>query len=262
MSSPPIEEPRPPREYKLAGAVYKDTSYPDAVLVVYEERSDLELRHPEGKRSRDDPVIARFHVEPNAEVKVEGASMKISDLSITLESSAYALEVEDLLRRPARVQKALKVLATAEAALGEFLETRDDAVGILLRMRTEPRKALLAAESLWTIEDTPPVDSIQQTLSARVSESLDKMTAALAPAEAVLGPRVAERLYAVAYAVGTVQNDLLGDDSVLASDVAALKEIGIETSVADVHMENLAKRLLSLAHPGLEALATSSALAS
>lgn len=259
---PSSEGQNSPRAYKLVSAIYKDTSYPDAMLFVYEERSDLELRHPEGKRSPGELVIARFHVEPNAEVKVEGAAMKISDLSITLESAANALEVEDLLKRPARVQNALKALATAEWSVGEFLEARDDVIGILLRLKTEPRKALLSVESLWTTDDATPVEAVQLALSKRVAESLDKMTAALAPMDVALGPRVVERLYAVAYAVGTVQNDLLSDDSVLAKDVVSLKELGVETTLGDLHMEGVGRRLLQLAHPGLEALTTASALAS
>jgi len=261
-TDPVLPEQAASRAYKLRSATYRDNKYPDGILAVYEARSDIELRRPTGKKRREESVVARFHLEPTTEIAVDGATIRVADLSVTLESASVAMEVSDILRRPARIQRALKHLAEAESTVGAFLEARDEAVNTLTRMKTDPRRTILTVESLWTSEDREPLDAIHAALSARVGESLDKMIAELAAAEKDLGPRVADRLYAVAYTVGQVQDDLFSEARSMADDLGALQELGIETSAADLRAENLAQRLMAMAHPSLAALATATASAS
>ncbi len=246
----------PSRAYKLVSATYRDKTYPDGILRVDESGSDIELRQLAGKRKREETVIARFHLEPNAEVLVDGPLLKVSELSIALESPSIAGEVAELLRRPAREREAVRLLSEAESPISAFLETREEALSLFSLVKVDPRGALLSVESMWTTDDTEPLDAVYAAYSTRVAESLEKMTSSLAETEKSLGSRVTERLYALTYTVGAVQNALFRADSDLVQELAALQELGIATTAQDLRMEKPTERLMLRAHQVLVAVAT------
>lgn len=248
----------PSRAYKLVAATYRDKAYPDGILRVNEAGDEIELRQLSGRRKREEAVVARFRLEPDAEVSVDGRLLRVSELSITLESPALAGELADLLRRPAREREALRGLSDVEASLGGFLETRQEALNLLSRMRVDPRGALLSMESMWTADDTEPLDAVYAGYSSRLSESLEKMKSSFASHEKSLGPALTERLFALAYSIGAVQNALFEGESDVAPELATLQELGIATTAEDLKLEKPTERLLLRAHQALVALATSS----
>jgi hypothetical protein len=74
----------PLRTYRLVSAAYQDKAYPEGVLRVNEAGSAIELRQWTGKDRRTGAVVARFNLEPNVAVLVEGPLLRVSELSITL----------------------------------------------------------------------------------------------------------------------------------------------------------------------------------
>jgi hypothetical protein len=248
----------PSRVYRLVSASYRDKAYPDGILRVNEAGSEIELRQLTGKRKREEEVIARFRLEPDTAVLVDGPLLRVSELSIALESPTVAGEVADLLRRPAREREALKGLSEVESSLGGFLETREEALNLLSRMKVDPRGALLSVESMWTSDDTEPLDAVYTGYSTRLSGSLEKIKSSLASEEKNLGPSLTERLFALAYAIGAVQNALFEGESDLAQELASLQELGIATTAQDLRLEKPTERLLLRAHQTLAALATAS----
>ena len=202
-------------------------------------------------------MIAKFSLEPNADVLVDGALLKVSELSVTLESPGAAGEVADLLRRPARELEAVRLVSEAEASVSRFLEASEEALSLLSRIKADPRGALFAVDSTSTATDTEPLDAVYSTHSARLAESLERMKSSLAGGEKSLGSAATERLYAVAYTVGAVQNALFEGDSDLVQELAALQELGIATTAQELRMERATARLMLRAHPALVALATS-----
>jgi hypothetical protein len=246
----------PSRAYKLDSASYRDKTYPDGILLVDETGSEIELRQLTGKRKKDEVVVAKFHLEPNADVMVDGPLLRVSELSISLESPAVAQEVAELLRRPGREREASRRLSEAESPVSAFLEAREEALGLLSRMKVDPRGALLSAESMWTNDDTEPLDAVYSAYSKRLSESLEKMTSSLSGTENSLGTGVADRLYALAYTLTAVQNALFAADSDLVQELAALQELGIATTAQDLRMEKPTERLMLRAHEVLLAAIT------
>src|ERR1700730_8956050 len=112
MSAPPAGEGAsaewPSRRYKMVSAAYQNKVYPEGVLRVNEAGSEIELRHWTGKKEGREAVGARFHLQPNVDVLVYGPVLRVSELSITLESPGVAEEVADRLTRPAREREALR----------------------------------------------------------------------------------------------------------------------------------------------------------
>ena len=246
----------PSRSYRLVSATYRDKTYRDGILRVDEVGSEIELRQWTGKRKMEEAVIARFRLEPNAEVLVDGPLLRVSELSVTLESPSIAVEVSELLSRPARESEAVRLLSEAESTVSGFLGTREEALNLLSRLKVDPRGALLGAESMWTAEGTEPLDAVYSNYSIRLGESLQKMTSFLEGSEKSVGPAVTDRLYALAYTLGEVQNALFEGDSDLVQELAALLELGIATTAQDLRMEKAAERLVLRAHQALVAVAT------
>jgi hypothetical protein len=249
----------PPRSYKFFSASYADKAYSDGTVLFYGEENEIELRQSTGKRKKEEAVIARFRVEPNAEVKVDGPFLKVSELSITLESPDLAGEVAELLRRPGKQKEEVTLLNEAESSVGVFLEARGEAMGLLSLMKVDPRRAMVSVESTWTADDAEPVDAVYSAYSARLAESLEKMTTFLNEAEKNLGSGVTNRLYALAYTIGAVQNTLFEADPDLTQELAALQELGVATTAQDLKMDKSTERLMIRAHPTLEALAAARA---
>lgn len=246
----------PSRAYRLVSATYQNKEYPEGILRVNEAGNEIELSQWTGKKKRTEAVIVRFRLEPNADVLVDGALLRVSGLSVTLESPDAARGVADFLRRPARALEAMRLVTEGETSVRGFLEAREEALNLLSRIKVDPRGALLAADSTSAANDTELFDAVS-TCSARVAESFEKMKSSLAEGEKSLGPGAIERLYAVAYAVGAAQNALFEGDSGLVQELAALQELGIATSVQELRMGRPTALLMLRAHPALAALATS-----
>jgi hypothetical protein len=251
----------PSRAYAVVSATFQNREYPEGTLRVNEAGSELELSQWTGrKKKRTEAVIAKFRLEPNVEVLVDGPLLRVSDLSVTLESPAAAGEVAELLRRPSKELEVVRLVSEAETSVGRFLESREEALSTLSRIKADPRNALFAAGSTLTLaSDVEPLDALYSTYSARLAESLEQMKASLAGGETILGSGATERLYAIAYTVGAVQNALFDGDSDLAQELAALQELGIATTAQELRMENPTARLMARAQPALVALATSRA---
>jgi hypothetical protein len=248
----------PPRTYRLLSATYQDKAYPEGVLRVNEAGSEVELRKWTGKDRRTGTVVARFNLEPNVEVQVDGPILRVSGLSITLESPGAAAEVADLLKRPAREREGVRLVSDVESSVSGFLEAREEALSLLSRIRADPRGALFEVRSMWTADDTEPLDAVYSKYSMLLAETFKKMTSSLAGGEAALGSGVTNRLYALAYTIGAVQNALFEGGSDLAQEVAALQELGIATTAQELRMAKPTERLMLRAHQVLVVLATAS----
>jgi hypothetical protein len=247
----------PSRTYRLLSATYQDKACAEGLLMIDDAGSEIELRQWTGKKKKEETVIARFHLEPDADVLVDGPLLRVSELSVTLESSAMAGEAAEMLRRPARERESLRLLSEAESSVGGFLEAREEAMGFLSLMKADPREALVSAEGMWASDDTrEPFDAVYSGYSVRLADSLEKMTSFLAGEEKNLGSGVTDRLYALACTIGGVQNALFEADSDLAPELAALQELGISTTAEDLRMEKPTEKLIRRAHQVLESLAT------
>ena len=93
-------EPQGP--YKFVSASFRGKVYPDGFLLIDEAGKTIELRQATGRKRKEQAAVARFRLEPNAEVLVDGPNIKVSELSVTLDSPTSAGEVAEILKRPSR----------------------------------------------------------------------------------------------------------------------------------------------------------------
>jgi hypothetical protein len=179
---------------------------------------------------------------------------------VRLESPSEAAELAKRLRRPSREREVARLLAEAEKTLLECAETREEAMAFLSRMKTNPREALIGAESLWAPDDTKePLEAVYSNYSARLAVSLAKMTSSFGDSEKKLGPGVVDRLYALAYTMGAVQDALFEGDSDMVEELSALREMGVVTTAQDLRKGTPLEQLIQRAHPVLLGFATARA---
>jgi len=248
------------KSFRLVSAKFRDKSYSESILVMDEARYEMELRQLTGRRKKEETVVARFRVEPTASVLVDGPHLKVAELSITFTSATATQEVAELLRRPAKEREFMILLSEGESSVKDFLVTRQEAMAFLSAMRVDPRRALVAAQSAWPLDDDTrePLEAIISNYSGRLAVSLEKMNSSLEMTKKQLGPTVAKRLYALAYAIGTLQNTLFRGDSDLVQEITALSELGIVTTVQELRAGVMAEKLIQRAHPAISAIATAS----
>lgn len=245
----------PKLTYKLISASFRDKTYADSVLLIDQANGEMELRQWTGRKKKEQTTIARFRIEPTAEVLVDGSLLRIAELSVTLESPSRAGEMADLLRMPARQRDSAKALSDAESAVSEFMSAREEALVFLAKVRFNPREALASAAQMWPADDArEPLEAVHSSYSASLGVSLEKMNSALDGAETKLGRGLVERLYALAYTTGAVQNALFESDSDLAEEIAALQELGVDTTAQDLRMGSPSERIMHRAHPVLVSL--------
>src|SRR5713226_5453283 len=260
LASPESTGPSPAgglRTYKAISASLRDKTYPDVLLLIDEARFEVELKQWIGRRKKGQATITRFPVDPTAEVLVDGPLLRFSGLSVKLESPSKAAEIAEVLRRPGREREATRLLSEAEKALLECVKTREEAMTFLSKMKVDPREALIAAESLWPVGDTKePLEAVYSSYSGRLAVSLEKMTSWLADYEKKLGPGVVDRLYALAYTMGAVQDALFEGDSDMVEELSALRELGVVTTAQELRTGTSLEQLVQRAHPVLVRFAT------
>ena len=239
----------PPRTCRLVSAACQNKAYPEGLLRVNETGNEIELREWTGKNRGTEAVVARFNLEPNVEVLMDGPILKVSELSITLESPAVAGEVADLLRRPPREREEVRLVSEAESSVRQFLEVRKEALNLLSRIRVDPRGTLLDVQSIWTTEDAEPLDAVYSNYSTLLAESLEKMTSSLAAGEKTMGSGVTNRLYAIAYTLARFRMPSSRGVPTSPRELAALRELGIATTVQDLRIAKPAERLMLEAAP-------------
>jgi len=245
------------RTYKLVSATYREKTYADTLLIVDVARNEIELRQLTGRRKKAQTAIVRLRFEPTSDVLADGPLLRVSGLSMTLESPAKAGEVADILRGPARQKEAMQSLSEAEAAITEFVVSREHAMTFFSRMKVDPRGALLGEESLWAADDkNGPLDAIHATYSARLAVSFEKMASPLAGADKKLGPAVMGRVYALTYTLCAIQDALFDGDFKQDEELSALNELGLAATPQDLRAEKPTERLLLRALPILEGLAS------
>jgi len=245
------------RNYKVVSASLRGKTYSDLVLLMDEARFEVELKQWIGRRKKGQATLTRFPVDPTAEVLLDGPLLRFSELSVTLESPSKAAEIAEILRRPAREREAARLLSEAEKALLECVGTREEAMAFLAKMKVNPREALIGAESLWAVGDTKePLEAVYSSYSGRLAVSLEKMTSSFAASETKLGPAVVDRLYALGYAMGAVQDALFEGDSDMVEELSALREMGVVTTAQELRSGMSLEQLAQRAHPILVGFAT------
>lgn len=250
------------RAYKLPSGTYRRVAWKDGLLYFSPERREIEVRQFVGWRKKKQRVVARFRAEQEAAVDVDGASLKVGELSITLESPTVASEIAEVLNLPKKQREEQKrLLSEAEAMVTGFLLVRDHAVRALAKVKDNPRDGLIALMSEVNFDaKEEPLQEVYSTYSARLKESLEGVESYLKGARGQLGPRVIERLCALAFTIGLVQDAALRPDSEVSDWLSALQELGVKANSEELASEGATQELIAKAHPALEGLLTLASL--
>lgn len=241
--------------FRIESGNFHDRKFKEGVLVVHYAKRLLELMQYADRKSKQEVLVARFKVEPHAEISADGKTLRVSELTLKLDSPRSAAEVVSLLERAPPPPPKTDPLSQAEAAVKSCIDAREDAMGFLSRARVDHRAALLGSASMWKQGDERnPFEAVVSEYSARVDAALDGAKAVVSGTEGALGGPAAERLCALACTVGAIQDALFEGGSDLAHEVQALKDLGVSVTVEELRMDKLSERIMPRAHPVLVAL--------
>lgn len=241
--------------FRIESGAFHDRRFKEGILVVEYAKRLLELHQFANRKSKEEVLVARFKVEPHAEVSADGKTLRVSELTLKLDSPRSAGEVLSLLRRAPPEPPKTDPLSEAEAAVRSCLEAREEAMAFLSRVRTDFRGALLGSAWMWKAGDErTPLEAVVSEYSARVGGGLDAAKTLVSGAEGALGGPTVERLYALACTLGAIQDAMFEGSSELTEEVQALKALGVSVTAEELRMDKLSERVMLRAHPVLQGL--------
>lgn len=114
----------------------------------------------------------------------------------------------------------------------DFVQTRAQVFDLLLRLRADPRQALLDF-SAEVPPEKQPLEGLFRKYTDWLDGVFDEFSSSLAEADG-LPPEVAERICAVAYCIGSVQNSIFsGSEEERKKSLDVLAELGAERAKID-----------------------------
>jgi len=202
--------------------------------------------------------VVDFYYDASTVVEVDGERLRVGELEMVAKSRGDAQEIAGSIRKPAVevVKQADDALKEIEVVVQGFLEAREEAVSTLMKLRKDPRTTLLEASAAWESLTGDPVEQLYTTSQQKISSSRDQMEGLIEALEWKVGKKVVERLYALCYAVGKLQDALFSGSAEEAEAAKRfLVELGIKAGdLREVTLEGSSKRIMKLAHEVLVAL--------
>jgi hypothetical protein len=154
-----------------------------------------------------------------------------------VESDERASEISQLIwKRETQVrQQQAGGLAKAESAALEFLRDREGTIAFISKLKEDPKAALLSQSQMWIDKNRNPLDEILGAHAKRMSDAFEKFKVSVKDAETQIGEEATERLFAIVYCLGLIQDGLLtGGD--LKAELGFLNELGAK-GLTDADLE-------------------------
>ncbi len=239
--------------FDLQSVKYKGKVYKRCTLKLEEERKEAKIlvtkNHiiPSDRQvlflNKQVPLLSITY-DASTTVELRGRSLLLNnDILIEMPEPREASKISELLSRPRKEAegKSREALFKAEKAIRSFLETREVALGFLSSLRINPRRTMLDLSSVLEEKQIgDPVDEMTKLCSERLTEHSDELSTVLSEVEVVAGKDQANRLYAVTYFIGKLQDAYFeGKDP---KRLEVLKSFGLELGFNDTLFEGLAKK--------------------
>lgn len=222
--------------FRAVSVQYKDKEYKKALLLVDEESREAEVQTERGLFKKKMERLVNLGIVTE-KVLVAGNKVTIGGATVVLESQRDADTVAQLFYLP----DLAKALGVAKSSVERFLRARSSALAPLINLKTNPRETLLGAFE-EAPEDADPVDVLVSNSEKAVKGAVETMRREIEAEARDLPPETRNRVYAVVYAVGLVQDSYLkSDESSLegALGLLSLAAPGPHLSLSDLEGKNL-----------------------
>jgi hypothetical protein len=245
------------RLFQLEWAKLEGIMYKRCTLSVDDAAAQVEVTHHQRKLlSSKDTSLTKFGFDAGTKVSRIGASLSVGGVELMASSLDDASAIEKLLGAPraAAREQAFASLALSEERAKDFLTERNETLAFLSVIKSDPAEGML---QLYLSSKSPPDVALRDYLKSRENAlvgSLERLDAALADLSAKAGAHVAERVYAVTYLGGLVQNNLLEKGEPGLKAEGFVSELGIQAGDISPPLEDVPVRLVDAAHDSTAAL--------
>jgi len=186
-----------------------------------------------------------FDESTNVEVRESWLRVNSSTL-LEAQEKGDATKIAELIsgpRREAEWKAKQEMLAHAEDSMHNFLEVREEALGFLYKFRASPRETMLGLSSKFgqqqLVDD--PAESMIRSYSEKLAKSSDNVNSLLTGVETQVGKDQANRLYAVIYFIGKLQ-DAFFEEGDTKKRIELLKSFGLELGFKETLFEEVEKK--------------------
>ncbi len=239
--------------FNVQSVKYQGKLYKGCRLYVNDEKNELRIVATKNRIfflnrqiffvNKPIPLLSKTY-DVTTKVDAQGKTLKLDgDIILDARNLVDSKKISDLVSRPKKEadEKAKLALLHAEDPIRSFLATREEALGFLFDLRANPRKVMLNLSSEFAnkqIED--PVDAKTKLYSQRLSKSMDALNLSLLEVETQSGKDQANKLYAIIYFVGELQEALF--EGRYPAKLEMLKAFALELGFNESEFEVLAKK--------------------
>ena len=237
--------------YRLASAEYRGEAHEGSDMEIDEKSRTLEVTYMKGIVGRKTRTrLVKMVWDASTPITVTGARVQVGELTVVAEAEVDAKEIGRLLRMPAAavVAQRAKTVFDAEEAVREFLKSREESLVLLAKLREDPRGVISQFE--FKDEGRDPVDEAMVAYSKRLAEPFKRMTSSLDRLEAADQKESSERLYALAYALGSLQDSVFSGKPVTEAESVFLADLGILLPQQGLKLGNISETLMATRAPG------------
>jgi hypothetical protein len=232
------------KTYPLVSFEYQGRKYGKCNLTIDEASHQLEVSKS-GFLGLRKSVLAKMSYGAKVQAVSGGSMIRLEGMAMTVESDERASEISQLIwKRETQVrQQQAGGLAKAESAALEFLRDREGTIAFISKLKEDPKGALISQSEAWTDKNRDPLDEILEGRSKQLKDAFEKFKASVKETEAQTGEEAIERVFAIVYSLGLIQDGLLtGGD--LKAELGFLDELGARgLTVADLELGSFTERI-------------------
>ena len=218
--------------FRLRSAEYLEKFYEKCYLEIDGDSGSLEVSYMRGFLGKTRTSLTKMEFDATTTVLAQGTRVTLKGLVMVAESEADASEIARIFRMPAVALAAAtaakeNVASDAGEAVHAFLKGREESLLILAKLAQDPRGVAVSSFAASADDASDPVDAVVVDASKRLSEPLEKMNSSLEKLEASGAKELSEKLYAVAYALGSLQDSIFSAKAVTEPELIFLADLGI-----------------------------------
>jgi len=239
--------------FNIQSVKYQGKSYKGCRLYVNDNPNELRITATKNRIfflnrqiffvNKSVPLLSRAY-DATSKIDVQEKVFTFNgDIVLGVQSPGDCLKITALIGRPKKEadERVRQVLLHAEDPVRSFLATREEALGFLFDLRANPRKVMLNLSSEFAykqVED--PVEVKTKLYLEKLSKTMDALNRSLSDVETQAGKDQANKLYAITYFVGKLQEALFqGRDP---ARMEQLRKFALELGFNDAEFEVLAKK--------------------
>jgi len=230
--------------FLLASADYQGEAHESCELEIDDKSRTIEVTYMKGIGRKTKTRLVRMTWDASTPISVRGLRVQVGELNMTVEGEADAKEVGRILRMPAAAIQAQrdKAAAEAEEAVRAFLKAREESLVLLTKLRQDPRAAVSQAKS--DDEGGDPIDEAMVAYSKRLADPFKRMTSSIERLDSEGEKDRSEKLYALAYALGSLQDSAFEGRPTTEEESVFLADLGVLVPKQGLKLGNMSETLL------------------